>query len=63
MSVGILGWSTVLAQFRQGTAVDIAGTSGSLDYDPATEETTGPVNVWVIDISDLEVTPIYTVEP
>jgi hypothetical protein len=28
--------------------VDLQGASGNLDFDPATEETSGPIEVWHI---------------
>jgi branched-chain amino acid transport system substrate-binding protein len=42
-------WPLVLSSFEAGRAIDVDGASGPLDYDPTTEETTGPVEVVVID--------------
>ena len=41
-------WSQVRAAFADGEAINVLGASGELDYDPATEETTGPIDVWWI---------------
>jgi branched-chain amino acid transport system substrate-binding protein len=41
-------WTTVVDSFRNGTGIDVDGASGVLDYDPATEETTAPVETWRI---------------
>lgn len=41
-------WPQLRAAFADGTAVDVVGASGRLDYDPATEETEGPIDVWAI---------------
>ncbi|MCU0691755.1 MAG: hypothetical protein MUF54_10170, partial [Polyangiaceae bacterium] len=41
-------WSTIIEQFRTGTAVEINGASGELNYDLATEETTAEIEVWVV---------------
>jgi len=41
-------WQNVVEVFRAGDTIDVAGASGALDYDPATEETSGPVEVWTI---------------
>jgi branched-chain amino acid transport system substrate-binding protein len=49
--------------FRQGESVDIAGASGSLDYDPATEETRGPIDVWTISADGSSIVVEDTVEP
>lgn len=43
------GWSTVLEAFGAAASVDVAGGSGDLDYDPATEETTAPIQIWGVD--------------
>ena len=39
----------ILEAFRRGDSVDVVGASGALDYDPATEETAAPTELWVID--------------
>ncbi len=41
-------WTSIVQQFRNGTAVDINGASGELNYDLTTEETTAPLEVWVV---------------
>lgn len=41
-------WSAVVEQFRRGEGVDVQGASGPLDYDPATEETVAPIELWQI---------------
>ena len=46
--VGINDWTAVRASLESGVSVDIAGASGSLDYDPETEETEGAVEIWCI---------------
>ncbi len=43
------GWASGEAAFRLGDGVDLDGASGALDYDPLTEETSGPVDLWIID--------------
>jgi len=40
-------WSSILDQFAKGNSVDVVGASGALDFDPLTEETTGPLEVWI----------------
>lgn len=42
-------WNTGRASFSEGTAINVRGTSGELDYDPATEETSAPVDVWAVN--------------
>lgn len=54
-------WSQVRAEFAQGESIDVVGASGQLDYDPATEETSGPIDIWYIQSgafkSDISVQP------
>lgn len=44
-------WPTVRQQFAERIAVNINGASGPLNYDPSTEETEAPIDVWVITAS------------
>lgn len=44
-------WGAALQRFRSGESIDIRGASGRLDYEPTTEETSGPIDVWTIDTS------------
>ena len=48
VSLRATSWSTVKASFEAGESIDITGTSGKLDFDPETEETTAPIEVWKI---------------
>jgi neutral amino acid transport system substrate-binding protein len=41
-------WIDVRDAFSNGISINIAGGSGELDYDPATEETSAPIQVWGI---------------
>ena len=54
-------WNTVKATFSAGLSVDVRGASGGLDYDPVDEETTAPIDIWVLQ--DGEITVIQTIEP
>lgn len=38
----------IVSSFANGDGVDVSGASGTLDYDPATEETAGPTEVWTV---------------
>jgi branched-chain amino acid transport system substrate-binding protein len=40
-------WYQIVESFRAGQAVDLRGASGELDFDPATEEITAPIEIWV----------------
>jgi branched-chain amino acid transport system substrate-binding protein len=42
-------WGGMVQRMRSGSGVDIRGASGRLDYDPNTEETRAPIDVWTID--------------
>jgi hypothetical protein len=41
-------WNPVKAQFKAGNIIDVLGASGELDFDPVTEETTAPIEIWRI---------------
>lgn len=56
-------WNSLKAHFGEGEGVDVAGTTGSLDYDPATEETTAPIEVWVVNGAGDNFDVDYTIEP
>ncbi len=49
IATGPVSWLQLQAEFAKGTDVNVVGASGELDYDPDTEETTGPIEVWGID--------------
>lgn len=42
-------WVDVVDAFASGTEVNLDGASGKLDFDPSSGETSGPIEVWVID--------------
>jgi branched-chain amino acid transport system substrate-binding protein len=44
-----LNWNPVVELFRTGKSINVRGTSGDLDYDPLTEETSAPIEIWVIE--------------
>jgi branched-chain amino acid transport system substrate-binding protein len=50
-------WNAALTNLRGGEDIDVIGASGNLDYDPVTEETSAPIEVWVID-DDQQITPV-----
>ncbi len=56
-------WATVVANFETGAAIDIDGSSGSLDFDPETEETTNPIDIWIVSPSGDSLPILCTVEP
>ena len=41
-------WLSAVNAFRSGTAIDVRGASGELDFEPDTEETSAPVDVWIV---------------
>lgn len=45
-------WGNARTAFRAGQTLDVAGASGSLDYNPTTEETTSDIEVWTISFCD-----------
>jgi len=48
IEVGSLSWPSVKSEFKAGRAINVNGASGSIDYDPETEETKAPVLYWKI---------------
>lgn len=54
-------WAQVRAEFAAGEAIDVVGSSGQLDYDPATEETSGPIDIWWINQDEFVI--FDTVQP
>lgn len=58
--VAPLSWGGIQQELRNGGNVNLQGASGTLDYDPMTEETTADIQVWVIGAAaagGYEVTP------
>ncbi len=45
-------WNSVVAHFKDGISVNVAGASGELDYDPETGETSAPIEVWTVERED-----------
>lgn len=43
-------WNAIEARLREGSTIDIEGASGSLDFDPNTEETAASIDIWSIDL-------------
>ncbi len=56
-------WPTVVANFESGAAIDIEGSSGALNYDPSTEETSSPIDLWQVDGTTLELNTLCTIAP
>lgn len=63
VAISSTAWAEVTAHFAAGEGVDVSGASGALDYDPATEETTAPIDVWRIDETRTGFETLYTTEP
>lgn len=61
LALGSESWTSIVGSFQDGAAVDIAGASGDLDFDPVDEETTAPVEVW--SVADGMFRTEYTVSP
>jgi len=41
-------YNSIKTRFGDGLPIDIEGASGTLDFDPSTEETSGPIQTWEI---------------
>lgn len=64
-SVEIRGtaWTTVTSAFSQGNGIDVVGSSGELDFDPVTEETAGPIDLWVVQANGRDFSVVCTFDP
>jgi branched-chain amino acid transport system substrate-binding protein len=54
-------WGTMQAYVDAGEDIDLVGASGELDFDPETGETSGPVDIWIIESN--EFVTVETVYP
>ena len=64
VDLGPVAWSQALASINAGEDVDVNGASGMLDYDPQTEETSGPIEVWgIVDDGEPAFVVLDTVAP
>jgi branched-chain amino acid transport system substrate-binding protein len=46
IDIGPTTWTTLFAQFENGSQVNVRGASGELDYDTDSGETSAPIDVW-----------------
>jgi branched-chain amino acid transport system substrate-binding protein len=51
----------IVQTMREGMSVDVEGASGELDYDPLTEETSSPTDVWVISADGTRIEVLETI--
>ncbi len=65
ISLNPTSWTEGRAWFADGEGIDVTGASGSLDFNPDTEETTAPIDVWIItaDAGGASFATEYTSEP
>lgn len=56
-------WAAARDRFRLGERVDVTGASGELDFDPQTEETSAPIEVFRISDGGDALEAIYAVTP
>ncbi len=56
-------WTKIVDALGAGTAVNVVGASGNLDYDPVTEETTGLINIWKISTDGKAIESSTTIDP
>ena len=56
-------WEAGLQSLTDFGTIDVVGSSGLLDYDPNTEETFAPIDVWTIamDVDEWVLDTAYTV--
>jgi branched-chain amino acid transport system substrate-binding protein len=56
-------WKRISDAIGAGNPVNLAGASGSLDYDPKTEETTGLIDIWKISADGKSIETVTTIDP
>jgi branched-chain amino acid transport system substrate-binding protein len=56
-------WKDIVGSLGAGQTVNVVGASGSLDYDPATEETTGLIDIWSIKADAKSIATVTTIDP
>jgi hypothetical protein len=56
-------WNGALDEFHKGNGVDVTGASGTLDYGPANEETTGATDIWKISTNGASIVVEKTITP
>ncbi|MEL6347924.1 MAG: ABC transporter substrate-binding protein, partial [Myxococcota bacterium] len=59
--VGAESWSTAQATLESGGTINVQGASGELNFDDVTEETTAPIDIWVVSEDGEDFDIIYTV--
>lgn len=58
-------WSSITASLREGTAIDVTGASGPLNYDLSTGEMSSPIDVWTVECpieGECNIVPQYCVD-
>jgi len=56
-------WTDIITELGAQRGVDVTGASGNLDYDPATEETSGPTDIWKISTDGKSIEIDTTIAP
>jgi branched-chain amino acid transport system substrate-binding protein len=56
-------WNDIVAELGSQRGVDVTGASGDLNYDPVTEETSGPTDIWKISTDGQSIEIESTIKP
>lgn len=56
-------WTKIADAIGGGSAVNVDGASGKLDFDPKTEETSNPVDIWQIDAAGANIVSKTQIDP
>ncbi len=56
-------WGPIVDALASGAGVNLVGASGTLDYDPATEETTGPIDIWKVSADGKSIESTMVIDP
>lgn len=63
VAVSPANWGRIIDTLGSGGTVNLVGASGTLDYDPTTEETTGLVDIWNVSKDGKSIETLTTIDP
>jgi branched-chain amino acid transport system substrate-binding protein len=56
-------WGQIVEMLSSGAGVNLVGASGTLDFDPATEETTGLIDIWKVSADGKGIESTMVIDP
>src|SRR5690606_26603211 len=56
-------WGQIVDALSSGAGVNLVAASGTLDFDPATEETTGLIDIWKVSADGKAIESTMVIDP